>query len=170
MDSPRPAYSWILRISGLSWAPMILWQPRQRSTEGRPAYSERRASAWQYWHWILNEFAWITWLKKIGWIGAPAGWTSGSAWRGSWAGSASVRTNAMTWRICVELSVRLNGGMVGARPCAGPPSVTTPTRNSSGSELSRRPSVRLNGLVANPVADGPSPLPDSPWQVAQFVW
>src|SRR4029078_4264736 len=72
IDSPRGAYSWILAISVLSWAPITLWQPRHRSTDGSPAYSERRASAWQYWQSIWNEPAWIRWLKRIGWRGAPA--------------------------------------------------------------------------------------------------
>ena len=58
---------------------MILWQPMQRSTDGSPAYSERRASAWQNWHSIRNEPAWIRWLKKIGWRGAPGTVTSGAA-------------------------------------------------------------------------------------------
>src|SRR5215470_13046195 len=40
-------YSVSFWISGLSVA-TILWQPRQRCTDGSPAYSERRASAWQY--------------------------------------------------------------------------------------------------------------------------
>ena len=52
IGSPRRLKSWILAISGLSCAPMILWQPMQRSTEGSPAYSERRASAWQNWQSI----------------------------------------------------------------------------------------------------------------------
>ena len=46
IGSPFAAYCASFWISGLS-AAVILWQPRQRSTEGSPAYSESRASAWQ---------------------------------------------------------------------------------------------------------------------------
>ena len=45
-------YSASFLISGRS-AAVIWWHPMQRATEGRPAYSERRASAWQYWQSIL---------------------------------------------------------------------------------------------------------------------
>ena len=47
MGSLLAAYSASFLISGRS-AAVILWQPMQRVTDGRPAYSERRASAWQY--------------------------------------------------------------------------------------------------------------------------
>ena len=52
IGSAREPYSASFLISGRS-AAVILWQPRQRCTEGSPAYSERRASAWQYWQSIL---------------------------------------------------------------------------------------------------------------------
>src|SRR5213593_2907610 len=74
----------------------------------------------------------------------------------------------MTWLTCVALNNVLNGGMVGARPSAGPPFSMTLRRNSSGRPFINRPSVRSAGLVANPAADDPSPRPDSPWQAPQF--
>src|SRR4030095_12206563 len=48
----------------------------QRSTDGRPAYSERRASAWQYWHSILYCWTCTTCGNAIGWTDglAMAGW------------------------------------------------------------------------------------------------
>src|SRR5216117_540738 len=48
----------------------------QRATEGRPAYSERRASLWQYWQSILYVCTCRLCGKLIGWIEgfAPAGW------------------------------------------------------------------------------------------------
>src|SRR2546425_1658321 len=168
MGSPRLAYSWILPISGLSATPMILWQPTQRSTDGRPAYSERRASAWQYWQGIWNEPAWTTWLKKIGCFGARGGRAS-VVGPPRYSGRASVRTKATIRRTWSALSVRSKGGIVGASPCAGPPWVITLTRNSSGSPFMRRPSARSAGRVAKPAADAPSPRPPSPWQVAQWV-
>src|SRR5438093_6993006 len=54
-------------ISGLS-AAAILWQPMQRATDGRPAYSERRASLWQYWQSILYVCTCRLCGKVIGWI------------------------------------------------------------------------------------------------------
>src|SRR5688572_25904565 len=98
MGSRRLQYWWILAISGLSWAPMILWQPMQRSTEGSPAYSERRASAWQCRHGIWNEPAWMRWLKKIGCAGAPSTLTTGRAISGWKDGRASDLRYAITWR------------------------------------------------------------------------
>src|SRR5213593_3749038 len=60
-------YSAIFLTSGLS-APAILWQPMQRATDGRPAYSERRASLWQYWQSILYVCTCRLCGKLIGWI------------------------------------------------------------------------------------------------------
>jgi hypothetical protein len=49
-----------------------------RATDGSPAYTLRRASAWQYWQSIAYDPAWIAWLNSIGWGGAGAiGWTAG---------------------------------------------------------------------------------------------
>ena len=39
----------------------------QRATDGSPAKTPRRASAWQYWQSIPYEPAWIAWLNSIGW-------------------------------------------------------------------------------------------------------
>jgi hypothetical protein len=44
----------------------------QRVTDGSPAYSERRASAWQYWQSILYCWTWTLWGKLIGWTDACA--------------------------------------------------------------------------------------------------
>src|SRR2546425_3070192 len=38
----------------------------QRATEGRPAYSDRRASAWQYWQSILYVCTCTLWGKVMG--------------------------------------------------------------------------------------------------------
>src|SRR2546425_9521004 len=38
----------------------------QRATEGRPAYSDRRASAWQYWQSILCVCTCTLWGKVMG--------------------------------------------------------------------------------------------------------
>src|SRR5207245_1933582 len=48
----------------------------QRCTDGSPAYSERRASAWQYWQSILYVCTWVLCGKLIGWTDgfAAAGW------------------------------------------------------------------------------------------------
>src|SRR5215470_8404582 len=110
----------------------------------------------------------MTWLKKIGCRGACRGRTS-VVGPPRYSGRASVRTKATTARIWSALSVRSNGGIVGASPCAGPPWVITLTRNSSGRPFIRRPSARSAGRVPNPPADAPSPRPPSPWQVAQWV-
>ena len=64
----------------------------QRSTDGSPAYSERRASAWQYWQAIVYLRVWIRWLKKIGGASAPATVTTGRAIAGSHRGEAGERT------------------------------------------------------------------------------
>src|SRR5438034_9299103 len=40
----------------------------QRATDGRPAYSERRASLWQYWQSILYVCTCRLCGKVIGWI------------------------------------------------------------------------------------------------------
>src|SRR5882724_9044500 len=146
---------------------MILWQPMQRSTDGSPAYSERRASAWQYWHAIWNDPAWITWLKRIGWRGACGGDTSGFAISGRNGGDANERRYSITWRVSLSLRNAESGGMPGERPSGGPPCMITLNRNSSGSPFISRPSVRSAGLVTNEAADDPSPRPVSPWQVAQ---
>ena len=148
---------------------MILWQPTQRSTDGRPAYSERRASAWQYWQSILNEPAWIRWLKKIGCFGAPGTVTSARALSGSNLGSASVRTKAAMSRAWASPRYAAKGGMPGDNPSAGPPCRMMLTMNASGSPFMRRPSARFEGLVAKPPAEGPSPRPASPWQTWQWV-
>src|SRR5437773_10004927 len=63
-------FAWYLAIfltSGLS-AAAILWQPMQRSTDGRPAYSERRASLWQYWQSIAYVWTCTRCGKLIGWV------------------------------------------------------------------------------------------------------
>src|ERR1700756_2685974 len=73
IGSFRCQYSWSFLTSGLPWAATILWQPMQRSTDGSPAYSDRRASAWQYWQLIWKAPAWIRWLNRNGWTGAPGG-------------------------------------------------------------------------------------------------
>src|SRR2546427_11204916 len=140
----------------------------QRSTEGSPAYSERRASAWQYWQEIWNDPAWITWLKRIGWRGAFGNVTSGFAIPGRNGGAAIARRYRISWRVWLSLRKSANGGIPGDSPSAGPPRRMMLTRNSSGSAFMRRPSVRSAGLVANPVADDPSPRPASPWQTAQY--
>src|SRR5260370_34542933 len=57
-----------------------------RSTDGSPAYSERRASAWQYWQSIWYLPAWTRWLKKIGWRGAPGPLAIGRAAAGAETG------------------------------------------------------------------------------------
>src|SRR5215470_1701466 len=88
----------------------------------------------------------MTWLKKIGCRGACGGRTS-VVGPPRYSGRASVRTKATTARIWSALSVRSNGGIVGASPCAGPPCVITLTRNSSGKPFIRRPSVRSAGRV-----------------------
>src|SRR3989442_8164478 len=49
----------------------------QRSTDGSPAYSDRRASLWQYWQSILYVPACTLWGKLMGWLegfAAAAGW------------------------------------------------------------------------------------------------
>jgi len=56
----------------------------------------RARPAWQYWQAIWYEPAWITWLKKIAAPALAAWWRPGSTLAGSYAGSASVRTYAMT--------------------------------------------------------------------------
>src|SRR5438105_11170903 len=61
------AYSASFLISGRS-AAVILWQPMQRVTDGRPAYSERRASAWQYWQSILYVCTCTLCGNAIGWV------------------------------------------------------------------------------------------------------
>ena len=71
---------------------MILWHPKQRSTDGSPAYSERRASAWQYWQSIWYLPAWMRWLKKIGCVGARGGATIGSTAAARNGGDARERT------------------------------------------------------------------------------
>src|SRR5437870_8660028 len=81
---------------------MILWHPRQRSTDGRPAYSERRASAWQYWQSIRYLPAWMRWLKKIGCVGARGAVTIGTTAAARNGGDASERTWRITWRICAR--------------------------------------------------------------------
>src|SRR5438034_921053 len=45
-------------------------------TRCSPAYSERRASAWQYWQSILYVCTWVLCGKLIGWTDgfAAAGW------------------------------------------------------------------------------------------------
>ena len=75
IGSPFARYSASFLISGRS-AAVILWQPRQRLTDGSPAYSERRASLWQYWQSILYVSTWTLWGKLIGWRDAfaTAGW------------------------------------------------------------------------------------------------
>src|SRR6185436_395499 len=66
IGSRLAAYSASFLISGLS-AAVILWHPMHRSTDGRPAYSLRRASAWQYWHSILYVCTWTMCGNAIGW-------------------------------------------------------------------------------------------------------
>src|SRR2546422_7844925 len=97
----------------------------QRSTEGSPAYSERRASAWQYWQAIWNDPAWITWLKRIGWRGALGPITSGLAVSGWEGGEASARRERVSFRVSASGRYPENGGIVGAGPSAGPPRTTT---------------------------------------------
>ena len=147
---------------------MILWHPRHRSSDGNPAYSERRASAWQYWHGIRNEPAWIRWLKNTGCLGAPRTVTTVVADPGRYAGCASERRYATSVRICWSPRYRSKGGIPGESPSAGPPWRTTFTRNSSGSGFINVPFVRSAGFVANAAADGPSPFAVSPWQTAQY--
>src|SRR5215475_14412727 len=57
--------------------------------------------------------------------------------------------------------------MPGESPSAGPPYKMMFIRRASGSGFMRRPSVRSEGLVAKPAAEGPSPRPPSPWHTAQ---
>src|SRR2546430_17590655 len=94
---------------------MILWHPRQRSTDGRPAYSERRASAWQYWQSIRYLPAWMRWLKKIGCVGARGAVTIGTTAAARNGGNASERTWRITWRICASLRYSPNAGMPGEK-------------------------------------------------------
>jgi len=63
------AYSASFLISGRS-AAVILWHPMHRSTDGMPAYSERRASLWQYWQSTLYV---STWTLCGNWIGCAEG-------------------------------------------------------------------------------------------------
>src|SRR5437667_10397335 len=132
---------------------MILWHPRQRSTDGRPAYSERRASAWQYWQSSRDLRAWMRWLKKIGCVGARGAVTIGTTAAARNGGNASERTWRITWRICASLRYSPNAGMPGESPSTDPPCLMTLARKSSGSPFMRRPSARFEGLVAKPAAE-----------------
>src|SRR6267142_2952025 len=116
MGSLRSQYSWIFLTSVLPSAATILWQPMQRSTDGTPAALLRRAPEWQYWQAIWYEPAWITWLKKIGCSGPCRVVATGSTFAGSYAGSASVRTYAMTSRICTSDRKGVKLGISGESP------------------------------------------------------
>src|SRR5258708_12268472 len=70
-----------------------------RSTDGSPAYSERRASAWQYWQSIWYLPAWTRWLKKIGWRGPPGTLTIGPAAAGANPGVAGGRREGVPSRV-----------------------------------------------------------------------
>src|ERR1043166_5153935 len=74
----------------------------------------------------------------------------------------------MTCATCAALSSVLNGGIVGARPSAGPPFSMMFLRKPSGSPFINRPSVRAAGVCPHPAAEAPSPRPESPWQGEQF--
>src|SRR2546421_7259758 len=102
---------------------MILWHPRQRSTDGSPAYSERRASAWQYWQSIWYLPAWMRWLKKIGCVGARGGATIGSTAAARNGGGARGRTQRITPRRCTSLRYAPDAGRPRERPPAGAPCV-----------------------------------------------
>src|SRR2546428_5839189 len=86
----------------------------QRSTEGSPAYSERRASAWQYWQAIWDDPAWITWPKRIGWRGALGPSTSGLGLPGWEGGGAGRRGERVSW--CPPAA----RGVTGKRGARGP--------------------------------------------------
>src|SRR2546430_11103669 len=111
---------------------MILWHPRQRSTDGSPAYSERRASAWQYWQSILYLPAWMRWLKKIGCVGARGGATIGSTAAARNGGGAGGGPRRGTSRVCPSLRYAPNAGGPRRRPPADRESThpySTPTPN-----------------------------------------
>src|SRR5260370_12949843 len=97
-----------------------------RSTDGSPAYSERRASAWQYWQSIWYLPAWTRWLKKIGWRGAPGTLTIGRAAAGADTGVARGRGEAITAPICAAPGDRAKAGMARRSPPPGPPCPLTP--------------------------------------------
>src|SRR3989442_12543756 len=97
----------------------------QRSTEGSPAYSERRASAWQYWQAIWNDPAWITWLKRIGWRGAFGPITSGFAGSGREGGGGGGRGEGVRRRVSAAGRYPGKWRHGGAGPSAGPPPRTT---------------------------------------------
>src|SRR5581483_1722803 len=71
IGSPLAPYWASFWISGRS-AAVILWHPRQRCTDGSPAYSERRASAWQYWQSILYVCTCVLCGKLIGCVDGRA--------------------------------------------------------------------------------------------------
>src|SRR5260370_23276477 len=110
-----------------------------RSTDGSPAYSERRASAWQYWQSIWYLPAWTRWLKKIGWRGAPGTLTIGRAAAGAYTGVARVRREAITAPIRAAARDPSEARTPMHRPLAGPPCPSTLATEPSGGGVTTPP-------------------------------